>query len=263
MKTTGNVNLGRRSKLKIIENGLVPVYQRENGQAVDARELHEFLGIDTRFNDWIRDRIEKYDFARDVDFISFTKNSVKGQGGRPTTEYILTLDTAKEIAMVQNNERGSQARKYFIAIEKKYKQSFILPANFKEALLQLIQAEEYKEALQLELTSKNQFINQIAISENSLLVREVAKIASKSNINIGEKGLWGKLREWGLIFKKSTEPMQRYINNGYFEVVEGARESKGKTFTYHTTRIKGAGQTYIIDRLIKEVEHEQGNLDKL
>lgn len=104
-----------------------------------------------------------------------------------------------------------------------------------------------------ELENKNRFINQIAISENSLLVREVAKIASKADVVIGEKKLWMKLREWGFIFKNSTEPKQCGIDRGYFEVNEGTKEAKGKVFTYKTTRVTGKGQAYIIDRLVKEI----------
>lgn len=103
-----------------------------------------------------------------------------------------------------------------------------------------------------ELEEKNRFINQLAASENSLLVREVAKVASKQNIVIGEKRLWAKLREWGLIFLKSTEPKQIGIDKGLFEVNEGTKESKGKVFTYRTTRVTGKGQAYIIERLLKE-----------
>lgn len=98
------------------------------------------------------------------------------------------------------------------------------------------------------------FNKQIATSENSLLVREVAKIASKDDIVIGEKRLWNKLRDWGLIFKNSTEPKQEYIDRGYFEVVEGAKDTYKGTFTYRTTRVTGKGQVYIIKRLIKEQE---------
>ena len=107
--------------MKKIENELIPVYENEKSEKlVNARELHEFLEVDTRFNDWIKEKISKYDFTKDIDFTSFTEKSVKPQGGRPTTEYILTLDTAKEISMVENNSKGKEARKYFIAVEKKY-----------------------------------------------------------------------------------------------------------------------------------------------
>ncbi|MGL4875147.1 MAG: phage antirepressor [Clostridium sp.] len=104
-----------------------------------------------------------------------------------------------------------------------------------------------------ELETKNKFMHQIAVSENSLLVREVAKVASKNGITIGEKRLWALLREWGLIFKNTTEPKQSGIDKGYFEVASGTREAKGKVFTYQTTRVTGKGQTYIIERLLKEV----------
>lgn len=104
-----------------------------------------------------------------------------------------------------------------------------------------------------DLNQKNRFINQLAASENTLLVREVAKVASKADVVIGEKRLWSKLREWGLIFKNSTEPKQCGIDRGYFEVNEGTKETKGKVFTYRTTRITGKGQAYIIKKLLEEV----------
>lgn len=112
--------------------------------------------------------------------------------------------------------------------------------------------DELLKAKDKEIQEKDKFINQISISENSLLVREVAKVASKNNIVIGEKRLWNKLREWGLIFKNSTEPKQTGIDKGYFEVIEGAKETSGKVFTYRTTRVTGKGQRYIIERLLKE-----------
>ena len=107
--------------------------------------------------------------------------------------------------------------------------------------------------LSQDLTQKNRFINQLAASENTLLVREVAKVASKADVVIGEKRLWDKLREWGLIFKNSTEPKQCGVDRGYFEVNEGTKDAKGKVFTYRTTRVTGKGQAYIIERLLKEI----------
>ncbi|OSA88358.1 UNVERIFIED_ORG: phage antirepressor Ant [Clostridium botulinum] len=103
-----------------------------------------------------------------------------------------------------------------------------------------------------DLDNKNKFINQITISENSLLVREVAKIASKNGVIIGERRLWDRLRVWGFIFKNSTEAKQDGIDRGYFEIVEGSKTNKDKIFTYKTTRITGKGQIYIVNRLLKE-----------
>ncbi|MHB9950742.1 phage antirepressor Ant [Clostridium botulinum] len=103
------------------------------------------------------------------------------------------------------------------------------------------------------------FANKVVTSENSLLVREVAKLASKEGLNIGEKRLWNKLREWGLIFKNSTEPKQYGIERGIFEVVEGTRENKTGTFTYKTTRVTGKGQVYIISKLQKETAQKNNS----
>ncbi len=119
---------------------------------------------------------------------------------------------------------------------------------------ELLKAKDKEiEVLSEDLNQKNRFINQLAASENTLLVREVAKVASKADVVIGEKRLWSKLREWGLIFKNSTEPKQCGIDKGYFEVNEGTKETKGKVFTYRTTRVTGKGQAYIIERLLKEI----------
>ena len=110
------------------------------------------------------------------------------------------------------------------------------------------QMKKYK----TELEEKTKIIKQIEISENSMLVRDVAKIASKNGIKIGEKKLYNILREWGLIFKNDTTPKQIYIDRGYFEVTEGTKEIKNKTFLYKTTKVTGKGQLYIIKRLLKE-----------
>ena len=88
-------------------------------QAVNARELHTFLQVQTRFNDWIAARITDYDFVENQDYVRFTENSVKPQGGRPSIGYFISLDMAKELSMVERNEKGRQARKYFIECEKK------------------------------------------------------------------------------------------------------------------------------------------------
>ena len=103
--------------------------------------------------------------------------------------------------------------------------------------------EERQKRIELQL-----FKTQLEGNKQLLLVREVAKIASKNGIVIGEKRLYTKLREWGLIFKKSTEPKQEYVDRGYFEVIE---RTKNKAL-FKTTKVTGKGQAYIIDRLIKE-----------
>ena len=170
------------------------------------------------------------------------------------------------LAMKANNKVAQEFQKWLAVevIPQIRKTGGYIPVNEEEteqdilakALLiaqnTLKRKDELLKSKDKELEEKNRFINQLAASENSLLVREVAKVASKQNIVIGEKRLWAKLREWGLIFLKSTEPKQIGIDKGLFEVNEGTKESKGKVFTYRTTRVTGKGQAYIIERLLKE-----------
>ena len=89
-------------------------------QTVNARELHAFLEVQTAFKDWIARRIAEYGFEDEKDFCSFLSES---KGGRPSKEYQISLDMAKELAMVERNEKGKQARQYFITCEKLAKQA--------------------------------------------------------------------------------------------------------------------------------------------
>lgn len=94
-------------------------------ETVNARELHEFLEVGRDFTNWIKGRIEQYGFVEGQDF---TPILAKSSGGRPSTEYHITLDMAKELSMVERNEKGKQARQYFIECERKVKgQTFNLP----------------------------------------------------------------------------------------------------------------------------------------
>lgn len=94
------------------------IINNENVNAVNARELHEFLGVGKDFTSWIKNRIEKYDFTKGVDYLLTKIGEQLPSGTKYRTDYIITLDMAKELAMVENNERGKQARQYFIEVEK-------------------------------------------------------------------------------------------------------------------------------------------------
>ncbi|MGE4519535.1 MAG: antA/AntB antirepressor family protein [Desulfobacteraceae bacterium] len=100
---------------------LVAVKSRKIGKnlinSVDARELHEFLGSKRDFSSWIKYRIEKYGFIEKIDF---SPNLVKNRNrGRSRVDYILSIDMAKELCMIENTEKGKQARQYFIECERK------------------------------------------------------------------------------------------------------------------------------------------------
>ncbi|MBK5491344.1 phage antirepressor [Bacillus sp. TH17] len=94
-------------------------------------------------------------------------------------------------------------------------------------------------------------------SDKSLKVSEVAKLAAKHNIKIGQRQLFAKLREWELMFKRSTEPTQSAVEKEYFEIAQGVKQKpSGEPFTWTTTYVTPKGQAYIIDRLKKEQEQE-------
>jgi len=107
--------------LKIVESGIVPVYEdRQARTVVNAREMHSFLESRQDFSNWIQNRIERYNFLEGEDFSIIL---LKSTGGRPAKEYILTIEMAKELAMVENNDRGRQVRRYFIECERRLKAS--------------------------------------------------------------------------------------------------------------------------------------------
>jgi phage anti-repressor protein len=127
------------NNLMVIESNVMNVYANQNNEkVVDARELWIKLEVKTEFAKWINRRFDEVDAVENVDFGVFVKNGDNLNGGRPTTEYILKLDTAKEIAMLERNEIGKQIRRYFIEVEKKYTQQvqkFYIPKTLSEALL--------------------------------------------------------------------------------------------------------------------------------
>jgi anti-repressor protein len=199
--------------MKIIENGIIPIYENIKGKAVNARDLHEFLEVGKDFTTWIKDRIEKYGFTENDDYIIFTENGENP--GRPKMEYIFTLDIAKEIAMVQNNEKGSQARRYFIEIEKKFKKISepVIDSTF---LFQIAAQLQEKEKMISLLKPKAEFYDDVAGSKDAI---EISKAAKVLDMGIGRNKLFEILRN-KKILQYDNIPYQTYIDRGYFRTIE-------------------------------------------
>lgn len=103
----------------------------------DARELHSRLQVGRDFSNWIKDRIEQYGFIEGEDYSPNLAKTPKGsKGGRPTIDYLLTLDMAKELAMIENNAIGRQVRRYFIRAEKELRERERLDRERERAELQ-------------------------------------------------------------------------------------------------------------------------------
>lgn len=101
---------------------LIPLTARHIGgdatQTINARDLHAFLEVGKDFSTWINARIQQYEFVENQDFVFFPSSGEKYARGRTAKEYAITLDMAKELAMVERNQKGREARRYFIACEK-------------------------------------------------------------------------------------------------------------------------------------------------
>lgn len=111
-------------ELKKIEEGIIPIYENKSKERlINARELHQELCNKRKFADWIKQRIEKYKFLENQDFITFHKFVKRGGNnlGTKSIEYYITIDMAKELCMVENNETGRKIRRYFIETEKRYR----------------------------------------------------------------------------------------------------------------------------------------------
>ncbi|UTO29092.1 antA/AntB antirepressor family protein [Bartonella harrusi] len=106
-------------------NNIITISEQTIGQeivhTVNARELHKFLEVGKDFSTWLKKRIKEYNFLKNQDYIVFPQMGENLQGGRPSKDYALALDMAKELSMVERNEKGRQARRYFIECEKKLK----------------------------------------------------------------------------------------------------------------------------------------------
>ncbi len=123
------------------------IEHKELKKAVSARELYEFLEVDTPLHKWI-ERMIDYGFEENIDYIIYVKNDINSDNrrGRPSSDYLMTVEMAKEISMLQRSEKGKEARKYFIECERKLKEQQLAIPNFSNPYeAALAWAEAYKE----------------------------------------------------------------------------------------------------------------------
>ena len=138
---------------------IIKITKNEIGNAelnsVNARDIHNYLQVKTRFNDWINRAITKYDFKENIDFYSFLSKT----SGRPEKEYIVTMDMAKELAMLENNPKGKETRKYFINCEKELQKSSPYAALQEIATFQKRQLEQLQDIKDILINQQVQISN--------------------------------------------------------------------------------------------------------
>ena len=238
-------------------NELINIKTSETGEpSVSGRELHDFLGVTTRYNDWFP-RMVEYGFTEGKDFYSFLSKTSE-TGGRPSTDHLLTIDMAKEICMIQRTEVGKQARQYFIRVEKDYNS----PEKIMARALRIAEKELSTLKLDVErMKPKEIFADSVASSHTSILIGELAKILKANGYETGQKRLFEILRQDGFLIKRNGSdfnmPSQKSMELGLMEIKESTiNNADGSVRLNKTTKITGKGQIYFINRYCGEIEVE-------
>lgn len=234
-------------------NELIPINTNDPERiTVSARDLHEFLEVETRFNDWFH-RMCEYGFAENHDFRFYSKMS-NTSGGRPAQDAQITIDMAKELCMLQRNEKGKQARQYFIQLEKDWNS----PERVMARALQIANKKlQVLEAQAEENRPKVLFADSVATSHTSILIFDLAKILKQNGVDIGGNRLFEWMRKNGyLVRRKGSDynmPTQRSMEMSLFEVKEtSVSHSDGHISVNKTPKVTGKGQQYFINLFLSK-----------
>ena len=211
-------------------------------ETVNARELHAFLEVQTRFNDWIKNRIEQYDFVENQDFLVVTEKKVTmtdaGEKATLIKEYHITLDMAKELAMVERTEKGKQARQYFIECERKLRetQAKLAPKTYVEALRTLADEVEAHEQTKQTLAiaePKAQYFDKLV--ERNLLTNFTT---TAKEFGIKRKDLIDYLLDNGYIYRDQRGNLLPYATHvpHLFEVKEYSKDAHSGVQTLVTPK---------------------------
>lgn len=238
---------------------IAPIFDNENGEVkISGRQLHMFLEVPTRYNDWFA-RMCEYGFTEGVDFYS-NLSKTSELGGRPAIDHIMTLSMAKELAMLQRTDKGKEARLYFIRIEEEWNQPDKVMARallFSKRILDGVQAQLTEATAQIERDRpKVLFADSVSASHTTILIGELAKIIKQNGVDIGQNRLFQWMRENGyLIGRQGTDynmPTQRAMEMGLFTIKETAiHHADGHTSINKTPKVTGKGQVYFVNKFAK------------
>ncbi len=224
-------------------------------QTVNARELHAFLQIGKVFGAWIAERIDAYGFAQGVDFEVFSETGNNPGGGRPTKDYAITIDMAKELAMVERNDQGKRARQYFIEMERRAKDPAAAlndPAKLRHLLLENVEKVLALEAEVKELTPLAASYEFLTRSDGTLCVTDAAK-----SLGMRPKDLFAWLRSHNWIYRRAGNGhwvgYQPKIQSGLLDHrVEEVTRADGSTKITEQVRITAKGMAKLGEALAPE-----------
>lgn len=238
---------------------IAPIFDNENGEVkISGRQLHMFLEVPTRYNDWFA-RMCEYGFTEGVDFYS-NLSKTSELGGRPAIDHLMTLSMAKELAMLQRTDKGKEARLYFIRIEEEWNQPDKVMARallFSKRILDGVQAQLTEATAQIERDRpKVLFADSVSASHTTILIGELAKIIKQNGVDMGQNRLFQWMRENGyLVSRQGTDynmPTQRAMEMGLFTIKETAiHHADGHTSINKTPKVTGKGQVYFVNKFAK------------
>lgn len=238
-------------------NELIKITYNNDRPAVSARDLHDFLEVKTAYKDWFP-RMCEYGFTEGEDFNLLKIERVQNEGGRMVTrtvdDAVLTIDMAKELCMIQRNEKGKQARQYFLQIEKDWNS----PEKVMARALQIAGDKLKRLESKVEADApKVLFANAVSASKTSILVGELAKLLKQNGVDIGQHRLFRWMRENGYLIRRNgtdfNMPTQKSMDLGLFTVKETAiTHSDGTVTVSKTTKVTGKGQQYFIQKFLGE-----------
>ena len=232
---------------------------------VSARDLHEALEINTRFNDWFS-RMAEYGFENGVDFNLLKNEKVRLEGNREVKrdimDYQISVDMAKQICMIQRSEKGKQYRQYFIDLEKAWNTPEQIFARALKMADQKIEKLKETNAGLLEdverMRPKEIFADAVKASTSSILIGDLAKLLRQNGVDTGQKRLFEQLRNEGYLMKTGSSrnmPKQKYVANGFFQIKETVISNPdGSVRMTKTTKVTGKGQQYFLNKYLKNKE---------
>jgi anti-repressor protein len=218
-------------------NDIIKIEERNGTETVNARGLHQALGVSRDFSTWIKDRIEKYGFQEGKDFSPELGEST---GGRPLIEFHLSVSMAKELATVENNEKGREVRRYLIQVEEAWNSPEMIMERARHASEILIARMRARLAI---VEPKAEFFDQVADAKDARLMRDVAAVLNISGM--GRNTIFKILREEKILDDRNV-PYREFQDRGYFRVIERTWVANdGETHINLTTLVYQRGIEYI------------------
>lgn len=238
-------------------NNLLKVNYETEQPTVSARDLYEQLHIKTRFNDWFP-RMCEYGFEESRDFYS-KMSKTSEYGGRPQTDYNISIDMAKQICMIQRSPEGKQIRQYFLDLEKAWntpEQIFARALKMADKTIDQLKSENATLIEDNERMKPHAILGHaITAANTSILVGALAKILKQNGVETGQRRLFEWLRNNGYLIKQKGNdwnmPTQKSMEMGLFEIKESVHiDGNGCNRITRTPKVTGKGQQYFINKFL-------------